>query len=885
MGALRVLASRLLGFFRKRRLDEDLDVELRSHLELLTAENVRRGMTPEEARHAARREFGGVEQTKEDYRDTRGLPMLELFLPDLRYAFRTLRKNPGFAAIAVLTLALGIGANTAIFSIVNAVLLKPLPFPESSRIVAVYQTLPQRGVLRNGASYLNFADWCEQSRSFEAMGAFHGTDLSLTGSGDPEVISGAVVTSGLFSTLGVRPIAGRVLIPADDRAGAAPVVLMSERLWRRRFGAALDLIGRAITLDKQAFTVAGILPGDFQFPFQMPAADFWIPVQQDTQFKDLIPRRGGHYLSVIARVRAEIALGEAETELAGIQARLVKQYPAENAGWGVRLAPLQGEIVGDVRLGLLVLLGAVALVLLIACANVANLLLSRATSRSRELAVRAALGAGKKRIVRQLLTESLLLGGIGGALGAATAWWAVRGLAKLLPDDLPRIHTIQVDGSVLCFTLVLSVFVSLLFGLAPAVQATSANLVDGLKEGARGSSDGGRRRRIRGVLIASEVALAVVLLTAAGLLLRSFLELQGVSPGFRADGVLTASVTLPQSQYAKAEEWAKFYRRALERVRTLPGVTGAAVVVPLPMSGGRINLAFGIDGRPQAPEERISANYSAVSADYFRLLGIPLLRGRAFDERDAATSQKVTIISEAFARRYFAEEDPIGKHLSFGFPPDEGSREIAGIVGDVKQVSLDAPAEPEMYVPYEQSPMWSMDFAVRTAGGDPAALTSAVRERIQEADKDLPVVDVQPMGIYLHDSVAQPRFRTFLLGLFGVVALLLAAVGIYGVISYTVVQRTQEIGVRMALGAAPTQVLGLVVGQGMKLVLVGLAVGLMGTFGLTRFFRSLLFGITPGDPLTYFATVLVLVGVSLLACYVPARRAMRVDPLVALRYE
>jgi predicted permease len=882
MSALRIFASRLLGVFSKRRHDENLDAELRAHLQLLTEEHLRRGMTPEEARYAARREFGGVEQVKEDYREIRGLPMLELFVQDLQYALRTLRKNPGFAAIAVLTLALGIGANTAIFSIVNAVLLRPLPFPQANRIVAVYQTLERNGVHRNGVSYLNFVDWQQQSHSFEQMGAFGESDVTLTGVGDPEIIPGAVVTSGLLSALGVRPIAGRLLLPDDDQPGAAAVVVLSERLWRKRFGAAGDLVGKTTTLDKQVFTVAGILPADFQFPFQNPPADLWIPVQQDTQLKSLIPRRGGHYLSSIARLKPGVTVGEAETELAGINERLAKQYPAENAGWGIRIAPLQHELVGDVQLGLLVLLSAVALVLLIACANVANLLLARATSRSRELAVRAALGAGRKRIVRQLLTESLLLGGMGGSLGAASAWWAVRGLVQLLPDDLPRIHAIQVDGWVLGFTLLLSVLVSLVFGLAPAIQATSVNLVTGLKEGARGNSEGSGKR-LRGVLIVSEVALAVVLLTGAGLLVRSFLELQNVSPGFRVNGILTAAVVLPQSQYTKPEEWARYSEQAVERIKTIHGVTSAAVVMGLPMSGNRVNLAFEIDGRPQAPEERVSANFASVSREYFPLFGIPLLRGRVFDDRDTAASQKIAIISEAFARRYFPNEEALGKHLNFGFP-ERASREIVGVVGDVKHVSLDAPVEPEMYSPFEQNPVWGMNFVVRTAG-DPAALASAVRESIQEADKDLPVVDVQPMTVYLRDSMAQPRFRTLLLGLFGVVALVLAAVGIYGVISYSVAQRTQEIGLRMALGADPAQVLGLVVGQGMKLVLVGLAAGVAGAFGLTRLFSSLLFGITAGDPLTYFGAVFVLIVVSLLACYIPARRAMSVDPLVALRYE
>jgi predicted permease len=879
----RITAKRFASLFSTRRRESELDAELRAHLEALTEENIRRGMNPEDACYAARREFGGVEQTKERYRETRGLPMLEVLLQDLRFGLRALRKNPGFSAVALLTLALGIGANTAIFSVVNAVLLKPLPFPDPRRIVAMYQTAPQIGVTKNGVSYLNLADWQTQSHSFEAMGGFHLSALTLTGSGDSEIIPSATVTSSVFSVLGVRPIAGRLLLPADDEPAAAPVVLMSERLWRRRFGAAPDLVGRTVTLDKRAFTVAGILPAAFQFPFQLPPGDLWIPLRQDPLFTELLPRRGGHYLSAIARLKRGVTLRQAEAELAAIQARLDEQYPVENAGWGSRLAPLHQEVVGDVQLSLLVLLGAVALVLLIACANVASLLLARATSRSRELAVRAALGAGRKRIVRQLLTESLLLGVIGGALGAAAAWWIVKGLASALPSDLPRIHAIQVDQPVLAFTLALSLLVSLLFGLAPALHVTSSSLLEGLKESARGTSEGAKRLSLRSGFIAGEVALAVVLLTGAGLLLRSFLQLQDVFPGFRAEGLLTAAATLPQSQYAKPEDWARFYRRAVEGVKTLPGVTGAAVVVPLPMTSGRINIEFNIVGVSQAPGEMISANYAAVSADYFEVLGIPLLRGRTFENRDDATAPKICVISEAFARRYFPSENPSGKRLVFGFPTP-AEREIVGIVADVKQSGLDEPAEPEMYAPFEQSPMWEMNFAVRTAG-DPVTLTSAVREKIQEVDKDLPVVDMQPMTAYLHDSVAQPRFRTSLVGFFGAVALLLAAIGIYGVISYTVTQRATEIGIRIALGAQPAQVLRLIVFHGMKPVILGLAIGIACAFALTRLLESLLFGVTPSDPLTFVGVVVLLLAVSLSACCVPALRGIRVDPLVALRYE
>jgi predicted permease len=882
MNWLRITASRLRALFRKRRLDGDLDAELRSHLEFLTEEKIHLGMNPEEARRSARREFGGVEQTKQKYRDQRGLPFLETLFQDMRYAARTLFQRPGFAVTAILTLAIGIGVNTAIFSVVSAVLLKPLPFPDPQRIVAVHQTLPRHGVFTNGVSYLNLNDWRDQTTSFERLGAFHADDLTLTGLGAPEVIDSAMVTPDLLPLLGVRPVAGRLILPEEDQPGAAPVVVMSERLWRR-LGSSSTMVGSSITLNKRSFTVVGIVPESFQFPFQMPPVNLWIPVNQDQNFKDFLPRRGGHYLSAIARLKPGRSLEQAQSELAGIEERLAKLYPEDNAGWGVRIAPLQMELVGDVRLPLLVLLGAVALVLLIACANVANLLLARATSRAREMAVRTALGAGKLRLVRQVLTESVLLSAISAALGLAAAWWGVRALASLLPAELPRLHDIHVDASALYFTLAVALFVGVLFGLAPALQAAETDMHESLKEGSRSASEGSRRQRMRGILVISEVALAMVLLTGAGLLIRSFYHLQSVSPGFRAEGLLVATTALPQSQYTTPEEWSRFYGQALDRIKSLPGVEGVAVALPLPMAGSRIDLAFQIEGRPLAPGEGIDANYAAISHDFLRVLGIPLLRGRDFDAHDTATSPKVSMVNETFAHHYFPGEDPIGKRIVFGFN-SQAPREIVGIVADTKQEGLDLPVEPEMYLPYEQDPCWVMNFGVR-GSGNPAALAAAVRERIQSADKDLPVVDPQPMTDYLHSSVAQPRFRTFLLGLFAVTALLLAAVGIYGVISYSVSQRTREIGLRIALGAQPGELLRLIVGQSMALVSIGLAAGLLGSFALAHFLKSLLFVVTPRDPLTYAIVVLTLLCVSLLACGLPVRRAMRVDPMVALRYE
>jgi putative ABC transport system permease protein len=805
------------------------------------------------------------------------------FIHDVRYGVRMLARSPGFAAIAVMTLMLGIGANTAIFSVVNAVLLRPLPFPAPQNLVQVFQTYPSQGVDNDGAAYPTVREWREKIHSVEGVGAYHQTELTLTGHGDPQVIQGATVTANLFSTLEARPLLGRLFLPEDDVAGGNPVILMGEGIWRREFGADPDIVGKTITLDKESFTVIGILPEKYRFPYNNPPLQVWLPLAEDPDFKDLLGRRGAHFLNVVTRLKPGVTLGQAQSEMAALADQLAKQFPKELGGWGVRLVPLQQNLVGDVRAALVVLLGAVGLVMLIACANVANLLLARATSRSREVAIRTALGAGRGRLIRQLLTESALLSVVGAVLGLLLAYWGVDALLTILPDNLPRIHAIRLDSWVLGFTLLLSVLASVIFGLAPAVHAVRTDLQQTLKEGGRGTSEGGARQRIRSMLVVSEVALAVVLLTGAGLLIRSFLRLQQVNPGFQPEHLLQTGCTLPQSQYAKPEQWTSFYDQLLERVRALPGVQSASVALPLPLTQSKINLAFRIDGRPEQPGENTSAEYSAISADYFRVMQIPLLRGRFFTEQDSATAPKVAIISEAMARRYFPIEDPIGKRLIFGYR-EEVPREIIGITGSVKRDGLNLPAPPEMYLPYAQNPWWVMMVVVRSTG-DPGQLSAAVRQQVHTLDKDLPFDPLQPMTQVLRDSMAPERFRTMLLGIFGAMAVLLAAVGSYGVISYSVSQRTHEMGIRMALGAQPADLLGLVVERGLRLASLGIAIGLVAAFALARFLSTLLFGVSTSDPLTFAGVVVALFLIALAACYIPARRAMRVDPMVALRYE
>jgi putative ABC transport system permease protein len=806
---------------------------------------------------------------------------------DLRYAIRALRKSPAFTIVALATLALGIGANTAIFSVVNAVLLRPLPFPDSGRLVAVYQTLPGKGVTTAGVSYLNFADLAGRAGSFDQLGAIRMHDFTLSGAGEPALVVAGTVTGGVFPLLRTRPLLGRGLAASDDAPDAAPVAVLSERLWRERFGADPAAVGKTVRLDERVFTVVGVMPSAFRSPPDRPPAELWTALVQDPVFTDLRQKRGGHYLTVVGRLKSGVALAGAEAELATVAAGLAKQYPRENEGWGVRIVPLAESLVAGVRTALWVLLGAVSLVFLIACVNVANLMLVRSSARSRELAVRTALGAGRGRLARQLVTEALVLGLAGGALGVALAVAGMRALRAWLPADLPRVSEVGIDARVLVFSFFASLVATLVFGAGPSLAGGRANLSAALREGSAGAGESGNRRRLRRLLIVGETAFSFVLLVGAALLIRSFVRLQEVPLGFRPAGVLTAGMSLPRTQYTEPDQWRTFYGSLVDRLRSEPGVESAAAALPLPLAGGGLNFAFSIEGRSDdggSANDR-TANYTAATPDYFRVLGVPLVAGRAFDDRDAAAAPRVCVVSSAFARRYFPGEDPLGRRLVFGFK-EPVAREIVGVVGDVKRDGLALPSQPEMYVPFVQDPWWAAYAIVRTAGGgDPERLASAMRADVKALDPTLPIESVAPMRQFVDDSVAQPRFRTTLLGLFGAAALLLAVLGIYGVISYSVGRRTREVGIRLALGAAPADVRRMVLGEGLALVGVGLGLGLAGALLATRYLSSLLFEVSRLDAGSWIAVAALLLLAGLAASWLPARRATRVDPVSALRAE
>jgi putative ABC transport system permease protein len=872
--------------FRKARVDQLLDKELRFHLERQIVDNVAAGMPPEKARRRAQMEFGGLERVKEEVRDTRWETHLDNLLRDFRYGLRTLRKSPAFTAVAVLTLALGIGANTAIFSVVYAVLLKPLPYANPDQLFNVFQAKPQEGVGGTGWSYANFVELRAQNRVFSDVAGAQQHQLTLTGRGEPSVINTSVVTPELFSLFGEKPLAGRTFFSEDGKPGAPPVVILSESLWRSSFGAVPNVIGSSINLDKRTFTVVGIMPAAFRFPALTESEQLWIPLVQDPLFGGWMNRRGGHWLQVTGRIKPGVSMTQVQAELDAIGARLAKEFPAENGGWTIRMVPLQQMIVGNVKSALLVLLGAVGLVLLIACANIANLLLTRATSRAREIAVRTALGAGRIRIVRQLLSETSVLGLLGGLTGIVLAYVGVHALSSLLPANLPQVNAIRVDNFVLGFALILSAIASCAFGLAPALFAANSNLQSSLREGGGRSGESRNRRRARSFLAAGEIALAMVLLVAAGLLLRSFSKLTSVSPGFDAQHLVKADISLPRFQYSTPQQWAAFSGELLARLQAQPGLQDSAVAVPRPIADGQINLGFDIVGNPplSAGTSR-TADYVSVSPDYFHLMGIPLLSGRFFDRRDILSSPRVTVISKAMARLYFPNQDPLGKQLTFSFPPDSGAmRGIVGIVGDVRDVALGQDPGPMMYVPYAQAPFWGANVVVKSTLS-PSSVAAAIRQEVQKIDKDLPVTDVAMMPDLIEASVSQPRFRTFLLGVFAAMALLLAAIGIFGVISYSVSCRTNEIGIRVALGASRGAILWMVLRETLLLTFAGLAIGIPCALAASRLVGHLLFGVSANDLATLTIVALVLAAVAAFAGYIPARRATRVDPLLALRYE
>jgi putative ABC transport system permease protein len=816
---------------------------------------------------------------------------MDTLLQDVKHGLRALARNPGFTLVAVVALALGIGANSAIFSVVNAVLLRPLPYPEPDRLMSVWQNNRVRGWHQDVVTPLDFIEWREGNRSFASMAAYFGAGFNVRTGTEVDRLRGADVSVDFFRVLGAPPVTGRDFAAADETSSAGRLVILGHSLWQRRFGGDPRVIGSPVTLNSESFTIVGVAPPGLQFPEK---SELWTLAKNRIPTNPFVPAdaditkmRGIHYLYAIARLKEGVPLSQARAEMDTLAARQEKENPQTNSEVGVEIVPLHESIVGEVRPALLIFLGAVGLVLLIACANVANMSLARAAARRREIAVRTALGASRRRIVRQCLTESVLLSLVGGTAGLLFALWGTDLLAALAPDAIPGSASVRVDLWVLGFTLALSVLTGVLFGLLPALQASSAQPQEALREGGRTSSSGRSARLMRGALVVSEMAVALVLLTGAGLLVKSFLRLQRIDPGVSIDRVLTLRLRLPDARYAQAERQVRFYDDVLRRIQELPGVTAAGLTSDLPLGGTDSFLSFGIEGRPQeklgqGPE----GGYHQVSLDYFRTLGIPLLRGRQFDARDVQKAPEVAIVSETLAKRYWPGEDPIGRRISFG-TDDKGEPSwttIVGVTADVRQKGLHAEPRPEVYVSSLQSPSRYATLIVRSPL-DAASLGASVRREVQAVDADIPLYDVKTMREVLDGSLAARRFNMALLALFAGVAVLLAGVGLYGVLAYMVTQRTHEIGVRMALGARPGDVLRLVVGQGMALSLGGVLLGILGALALTRLLTSLLVGVAATDPWTFGLVALLLSGVACLACYVPARRAARVDPLIALRYE
>jgi len=809
-------------------------------------------------------------------------------MQDMRYGIRMLSKNPGFAIIAVLTLALGIGANTAIFSVVNAELLRPLPFRDSGRLVSVATGNSRMHSSNGSTSYPDFMDWRSQNQVFDKMAAYTEATFTLTGQANPAHLEGASVSSDTFDLLGVSPELGRTFQPEEDGPNHR-VVVISDRLWRQQFKGDPGIIGGTITLDNSGYTVVGVMPASFRYPLQREGQAIWSTLSPLNDTSDnsppMVQHRGAHFLTCIARLKPGVTLAQAQAAMDVIASSLSKQYPDTNKYMNVHLSSLQDRLTGSIRPALLVMMIAVGLVLLIACVNVANLLLARATTRGREIAIRTAMGAGRIRVVRQLLTESLLLAIVGGIFGAALAFWGSGVLVRLSPENLPRVGEIHIDGWALAFTAGLSLLTGILFGLAPALQSTHSNIVEALKEGSLSMTAGRSRHGLRSSLVIVEMALALILLVSAGLLIRSLIRLQDVNPGFDPHNVMTASLDLPDAKYSDPKK-AEFFRELIPQLQAIPGVQSAAAVFPLPMSGDEIRTSFQIEGRPVAKSDEPHTSIRCVTPNYFTTMRIPLLQGREFTERDEASATKVLIVNQAFAQQFFPGENPIGQRILAGIanagePP---MREIIGVVGNVKFEDLTAEFSPESYIPYGQLQFGSITIVMRSSK-DPQGLAKPIASAVQSLDKDLPTYASKTVEQYLDGAIAVPRFNTFLLAIFAALAMVLTAVGLYGVISYTVAQRTHEIGIRMALGAQPGDMMRLVVGQGMRLALFGVGVGFIAALGLTRFLSSLLFGISSTDPVSFAAVVAMLFTVVLLACYIPARRAMRVDPMVALRYE
>ncbi len=869
---------KLRALFRKGKLDAEMTEEMRLHVGMQTELNLKAGMKPDEARYAALRQFGNVASIQEQAREQRGWVWLEQIFQDIRFALRQLAKSPGFTAVAILTLALGIGSCTAIFSVINRVLLNPLDLPGAERIVVVREShapeLPDFP-----ASAPNFLDWQKQAKSFESMAAFTFATPSLTGVGEPQQLAARKVTAQYFEVVGTKPMLGRSFLPEECAPGKDHVVVVSYAFWQRILGGAPDTVGRTVQLGGEPYTVIGIAPPGFD-----PAnhLDVWLPLAIRPE---ILVARGYKDLSVLARLKPGVSAAQADAEVRVIAAQLAEQYPAVNERWSAFVMPVNDYLVRDTRKLLYTLLGAVGGVLLVACANLANLLLARSTARQREISVRAALGASRARLVRQLLTESVLLALAGGAAGVLLAYLGLEALLSLAPDSLPQVRETRLDGTVLAASLALSVAAGIVFGLAPAWFAARINVSEALKQGATTATDGGPRHRLRGTLVVFEIAAAFVLLAGAGLLSRSFIALARLGPGFELANATALSLSLPTNKYPAPEQRVVFTDALLERVRLLPDVRAAGITNSLPLTGS-LASAFVVEGRSAPrPSDLPVTMIFAVTPDYFRAMGIRLLRGRVFSAGDSAKASRVVIVNETFARQNFPGEKALGQRINFSWGPCE----IVGVVGDVTQRGVDRLTSAQAYGPFAQfshEPAFSSSFnlVVRTSS-QPARVMDLLRSAVYAIDKDQPVGSVRPLEGIFADLVARERFATTLLGVFSLVALAIAAVGIYGVMAYNVVQRIPEIGIRIALGAASHDVLGLVLRQGGRLVGLGLLLGFAGTLAAARAIESMLYHTGSHDPLTLAAITLLLAAVAALACLIPAHRATKVDPMVALRAE
>jgi len=881
---MEVLFLKKLGaLLRRRRFGKELDEEMGFHREQVERAFIAEGMEPKAARYAAMRQFGNATRVKEKSHEVVGF-RFESVVQDARYALRQLAANPGFTAVIALTLALSIGANSAIFSVIEGVLLKPLPYPHAEQIVRLF--LSSAEYPKFPLNPFDFRDFRARNKSFQSMAAFTRGDMQLSGSGEPLALSGFGITAGYFRVLGLTPALGREFDTNAETPGNGRQVILSDRLWRTRFNAAPDIVGRKVTLNMQPYTVIGVMPPGTEHPgndyHSLPygeSVDVWWPFE----FAGNPAQRGSHYMEGIGRLKKGVTAEQANAEMNALMA----QVSRENGGgdWKILVIPLYREIVGANQRMLLVLLGAVGMVLLIACANAANLLLARAAARQSEVAVRLALGAPRRRLIRQMLTESLLIALLGGGLGAALAEGGVKALVALLPAGFPRAHDIHVNAMVFAFTFLVSVFTGFLFGLAPALQASRMDPKRSLYEGGRSSTGSARQQRLRSALVVSEVSLACVLLIGAGLMLRSFLNQLNLDPGFKQDHVLTAVLSLPQAEYKTGADNARFFDRLMTALRSVPGVQYAGAGSDLPWTGYDENAGgFTIEGKQPLPQQQFHARYHMATPDYFRALGTPLVRGRFFTDADTNDAPKVLIINHVMASRYWPNEDVVGKRLTFDDHPKEKDwLRIVGVVGDVKDKPNSSGAEPAFWWPHQQAPFFpEMSVAVR-AGGDPRQLVNALRDQVRQLDPLLAIGNVRLMDQVADESIATPRFSFFLVGLFAGLAIVLAAIGTYGVISYSVSQRIPEFGLRLALGAPPSGMQLMVLLQAMRLALGGAVIGLAVAAVMARAMSSMIYNVSPTDPFTFLSVVTMVVAIALLACYLPARRAAKANPMLALR--